>query len=327
MKKISRNRFLWIAFLVTLVSCNDEWTTELYTHYVSFKAPINSKGVTDVYVKYRDEGISTYQLPVIVSGTTTNSKELQVKVALDPDSLNTLNYERFQNRHDLYFTQLDNPLYDIPLFETTIPAGSRQGLLPVNFTFKGIDMFYKWILPLTIEDYPSAGYKAHPRKHYKKAMLRVIPFNDYSGIYQTTAMRIYFKGTNSNAMVINTRTSFVVDGNSIFFYAGTTDEDDKNRRIYKIIATFNSDGTLDMHAEDDRINFQLLTTPRYSVEEIMDDVLPYLKHRYITINLSYSYDDITSVPGTMIGYEAKGSMIMERKINTQIPDEDQAIEW
>ena len=59
----------------------------------------------------------------------------------------------------------------------------------------------------------------------------------------------------------------------------------------------------------------------------MDDLLPYLKHKYITIELSYSYDDVTSVPGTPISYEAKGTMIMERKINTQIPDEDQAIQW
>ncbi|HZH74005.1 MAG TPA: hypothetical protein VFD91_16030 [Mariniphaga sp.] len=59
----------------------------------------------------------------------------------------------------------------------------------------------------------------------------------------------------------------------------------------------------------------------------MDELLPYLMHRYITVNLSYSYDDITSVPNHPISYEVIGSMISERKINTQIPDEDQAIEW
>ncbi len=35
----------------------------------------------------------------------------------------------------------------------------------------------------------------------------------------------------------------------------------------------------------------------------------------------YIYTAIT------ISYTVRGSLIMERKINTQIPDEDQAIEW
>ena len=328
MKKFSIIGILFPFLIIFIVSCNDEWKDELYSHYVSFKAPINSKGVTDIYVKYMKDSLSTYQLPLIVSGTTTNSKNLNVKVALDIDSLNTLNYERFQNRKDLYFTPLDKLFYDIPSYAVTIPSGSRQALFPINFSFEKIDMFHKWVLPLTIvDDDPQANYNANPRKHYRKAMLRVIPFNDYSGTYQTTAMRIYFKGTNTNALVINNRTTSVVDENTIFFYAGATDEDDKNRNIYKIKARFNRDGTLNMYVEDERINFQLLQTPRYTIEENMDDLLPYLKHRYITINLSYLYDDITSVPGVSISYEVKGSMIMERKINIQIPDEDQAIEW
>ncbi len=327
MKKYAIKSLLLIL-TVFWISCNDEWTDELYTHYVSFRAPVNSKGVTDIYVKYRRDSVSTYQLPLIVSGTTSNPKDLKVEIALDTDSLNSLNYERFQKRSDLYFEALTKSFYTIPSPTVDIPAGSRQALLPINFTFEGIDMFHKWVLPLTIvDDDPAANYKAHPRKHYRKAMLRVIPFNDYSGLYQTTAMRIYFKGTNTNALVINNRSTYVVDENTIFFYAGATDEDDKNRYLYKVKAKFNADGTLDMYAEDERINFQLLSVPRYTIEENMDVVLPYLKHRYITINLSYIFDDITSVPGVPIGYEVRGTMIMERKINIHIPDEDQAIEW
>lgn len=326
MKKLL-NTILLVVIVASLASCNDEWKDELYAHYVSFKAPINSKGVTDIYVRYKKDDISTYQLPLIVSGTTTNPKDMNIKVALDPDTLRILNYERFQHREDLYFTQLESSYYDIPSDLVNIPAGSRQGLLPIDFDFKDIDMFHKWILPLTIVEESSANYVPHPRKNYKKAMLRVIPFNDYSGVYQSTAMLLYPKGTDVNALVVSTRPSFVVDANSIFFYAGSIDEESIYRKTYKIIATFNDDGTLTLKAENDKINFKVHGTPRYSVEEVMDDLLPYLKHRYITLNLAYSYDDITSVPGVSIGYEAKGTMIMERKINTQIPDEDQAIEW
>lgn len=326
MKKIL-NTILLVVIVASLASCNDEWKDELYAHYVSFKAPINSKGVTDIYVRYKKDSISTYQLPLIVSGTTTNPKDMNIKVALDPDTLRILNYERFQHREDLYFIQLESSYYNIPSYSVNIPADSRQGLLPIDFTFKDIDMFHKWLLPLTIVEEPSANYQVHPRKNYKKAMLRVIPFNDYSGVYQATAMKLYPKGSDINALVVSTRPSFVVNDKSIFFYAGTIDEESIYRKTYKIIATFKDDGELDLKAENDEINFEVIGTPRYTVEEEMDDLLPYLKHRYITLNLSYSYDDVTSVPGVSIGYEAKGSMTLERKINTQIPFEDQAIEW
>lgn len=318
---------LLVCIVVAISSCNDEWKDELYTHYVSFRAPINSQGVTDIYVRYHVDSASTFQLPLIVSGTTTNSQNLHVEVGLDLDSLKTLNYERFQNRNDLYFIPLSDSYYEIPSYNVTIPAGSRQGLLPINFTFENINMFYKWVLPLTIVDDPSADYQSHPRKNYRKAMLRVIPFNDYSGVYQTTAIRIYFAGTTTNALVINTRTTYVVDENTVFFYAGITDEDYVNKDVYKILMTFNDDGTLNIRAENENINFKLLSTPVYTIEESMDELLPYLMHRYITVNLSYSYDDITSVSNHPISYEVMGSMISERKINTQIPDEDQAIEW
>lgn len=60
----------------------------------------------------------------------------------------------------------------------------------------------------------------------------------------------------------------------------------------------------------------------------MDVSLPYLKHKTITIeNFKYEFDDVTSVPGTPISYTVEGTVNMERKINIQIPDEDQAIEW
>jgi hypothetical protein len=45
------------------------------------------------------------------------------------------------------------------------------------------------------------------------------------------------------------------------------------------------------------------------------------------MKMSYYYEDYTSVPGTRISFSASGTMITERKINTQIPDEDQAYEW
>lgn len=53
---------------------------------------------------------------------------------------------------------------------------------------------------------------------------------------------------------------------------------------------------------------------------------PYIKHKYVTLRFTYYFNDITSAT-VPIRYKVTGSLLMERKINTQIPDEDQAIEW
>lgn len=328
MKKTICNWLAMGAALVLCASCNDTWEDEQYEQYVSFKAPMDyTLGVTNIYVKYKPEGKVTYELPLIVSGSIMNEAERNVHIDIDHDTLDVVNMEHFSNRKDLYYRQLDSTFYELPKDVVDIPAGQCTALLDIDFKLSGLDLVDKWVLPLTILDDPSYNYQSHPRKNYKKAVLRVIPFNDYSGSYSASAMNVYFEGEDTNPMVENTRTTFVVDDKSIFFYAGVTEESLQERRVYKIIARFNDDKTLTLSAEDKRINLKTVGTPTYKVEEQMDATLPYLKHRYITMNMEYEYDDVTSVPGTTIGYKAKGTMTLERKINTQIPDEDQAIEW
>lgn len=318
-----------IATLICVCSCNNEWNDEQYEQYVSFKAPLNNKGVTQINVRYKSDGKVTYELPLIVSGSTTNMANLAVHISVDSDTLNTLNYERFQNRKDLYYKELKSQNFEIP--ETvTIPAGENVSVMNVDFTLKDLDLVDKWILPLTIVDNASYNYISNPRKNYQKAILRVIPFNDYSGIYSGTGLKIFLKGYENDAAIVRSEIpAYVVNDSTVFFYAGTVDEDRIDRRNYKILAKFDDRTKQVMFSSDNpEIEFQVNKVPVYSIEEVMDDVRPYLLHRYITLNnIDYNYTDYTSVPGATISYTIRGSLIMERKINTQIPDEDQAIEW
>ncbi len=318
-----------LAVLIWCSACNDEWKDEQYVHYVSFKAPLDDNGVTPIYVRYKPDGEVTYQLPLIVSGSTTNNSDLTVHVALDPDTLESLNYERFQSREDLYYRELESRYFTMP-DTVNIQAGENTSLLNIDFTLGGIDLVDKWVLPLTIVDDPSYGYVANPRKHYRKALLRVMPFNDYSGTYSGTALKTYLKGYESEAAIVESEIPvYVVDENTIFFYAGTVDEENTDRRSYKIYASLDDETKIvTLTAEDPNIEFKVNSTPMFSVEETMDATRPYLLHRYVTIsNIDYNYTDYTSVTGATIAYTVRGSMILERKINTQIPDEDQAIEW
>ena len=320
---------LTAAILTT--ACNDEWKDEQYQQYVSFKSPIPSggEGVTNIYVRYKPDGKVTYQLPVIISGSTQNQQEVDVHIALS-DTLETLNWERFSTRTDLYYQELESDKYD---FSKTvhIPAGSDVGLLDINFSLNGLDMANKWVLPLTVAD--DESYKRHPRKNYATALLRVIPFNDYSGSYSTSTMEVYIRNANGSTdnkpMVTNNRTAYVVDNNTIFFYAGLMSEDlsRDERELYKIYIRFNEDKSLSMWADnEEKIGFKLYGTPAYSVTETMDATRPYLKHRYVSFTIEYDFKDVTSRNQEVL-YKVKGTMLLERNLNTQIPDEDQQIKW
>ncbi|MFC5681974.1 DUF4973 domain-containing protein [Flavobacterium sp. MAHUQ-51] len=309
-------------------ACNDEWTDEQFQQLVSFKAPITSGGVSDIYIRYKGNDETSFKLPLIISGSRVNDKDRTVHVAVDPDTLDVLNYERFQNRQDFYYRNLDSKYFTFPS-EVAIKKGENTSLLDVKFTLKDIDMVDKWVLPLTILNDASYDYVANPRKHYRKALLRINPFNDYSGTYSGTALRTVMKGYENQTPIVKSEIkSYVVNENKIFFYAGSIDEERIDRRNYKIYATFNSNGGVTLSSDNPNIEFKINKDASYTLIEKMDEVRPYLMHKYLTINnIDYEYTDYTMVPSKSIKYRVSGSLILERRLNTQIPDEDQAIEW
>ena len=330
MKRIYSYTLGMMVALLCLSACNNEWEDEQYQHYISFKAPMNySQGTTEIYVRYKPEGKVRYILPLIMSGSTFTDNDLHVRVGLDADTLSFINKDHFYQRTDLYYKELDPSYYELESTDVTIPGGDCYGYLPIDFSLKGIDLVEKWVLPLRIQDDPAGSYFPHPRKNYSQAILRVMPFNDYSGSYSSTSMEVFMGTDRTNSVTMNTRTMSVVDDKAVFFYAGLTEEDltTSQRRKYKVIVRFNDDGTLTLSGEDPDIHFKQIGKASYTVSEKMDETQPYLKHRYVTLYLEYEYDDVTSVPGETLHFYSKGSMIMERKINTQIPDEDQAIQW
>lgn len=338
-----KNIYAYLLLLSTITfctACNNEWEDEQYEQYISFKAPIpaGGEGVTDIYVRYKENGKVTYRLPVIVSGSTSNGQDRDVHVAVDKDTLETLNKERFSiYRPELWYTALEEDKFEFP--ETVhIPANSFVELLDIDFKLKGIDMLEKWVLPLTIVDNPSYNYQSHPRKNYSKALLRIIPFNDYSGTYTSSDMKVYtyINGKpDKNARTTDKRTGYVVDDNTVFFYAGLISEDlnKEVRKKYKVIVRFNEDGTLHMTPDDpnNEMKFELVGTPIYSKTSVMDANRPYLKRQYVKIMFEYDFEDFTYGGSGMdvipIKYKVEGSMTLQRNINTQIPDEDQQIEW
>jgi hypothetical protein len=307
----------------TFFACNDEWKDEQYEKYVSFVR----SGFVNIYLNYNsNDGVVKYKIPVEVSGSILNDRNIQVTIGIDPDTLQAMNVSRYYNREDLFFRLLEPQYYTMNSMTTTIPAGSDVGYIDISFKIGNLDLVEKYVLPLVITE--TSEYIPSPKKWYRRSLMRIVPFNDYSGTYSATGGRIT-EGNNDMPTSVDMREMRVVDQNSVFFYAGLTEEEARNRALYKVKAIFNpsaespDEGTITLSAYEDAIGFT--STPAncyYTVETRMDDLQPYLQIKTITLFLKYSYDDISN-PNYKVRYNFDGSYVLERRRNTQIPDEDQ----
>jgi hypothetical protein len=346
-----KHLYFYLALLLTTLfsfsGCNDEWKDELYTRMVSLKAPINRDDVSAIYLRYKAEEESvTYKLPVIVSGSQTNDKDYNVRIDVDNDTLNFLNYDKFTARSDLYYKQLPQKFYELPSPVCHIPSGSDIALFDINFKLSGLDLVEKWVLPLTI--LPDPSYSLNAYKGRQKALLWIIPFNDYSGTYNAGSMYVYFGDNTTKYMTANSRETKVVDENTIFFYAGITEEMAENRGDFKVKCKFlNPDeiaeikdsktgeptglyvkrGKLILSAENLSLKFKVNGQPSYEIREELDIDRPHVIKRFFTLTMEYEYEDNVSSESMVFPYHCRGTLLMQRNISTLVPDEDQAIFW
>ncbi|MCS3011390.1 hypothetical protein NXX98_27075 [Bacteroides thetaiotaomicron] len=106
------------------------------------------------------------------------------------------------------------------------------------------------------------------------------------------------------------------------------DEDLINRDKYKVKFYFEPDGEklAKITSDNYKIKLKQLKETSYTIAEVPDVTRPYLLHRCVTFSVDYEFVDYTSA-NEEIPYYVTGVLTLERNINTQIPDEDQAIEW
>ncbi|WP_293789773.1 DUF4973 domain-containing protein [uncultured Pedobacter sp.] len=332
MKRIYQLIFM-VTTVICCVSCRDEWKEEQFVQMASFKSNPTAQGVTWCYIRYNAQGKLRFNLPVIISGSTPNVKDRTIHIGLDPDTLAKLNQEQYGHRQELYFKQLDKNYYTMPQ-SITAPTGVSTVTIPIDFTLGNLDQADKWVLPLQILSDPSYDYQANPNKYYRRTMLRITPFNDYSGEYGGTLYKIFLEG-DTEPLTLNTHRTFVVDDKTIFLYAGIRDIDYLDRKNYKVFIKFTNE-KIDLQKKkleiwsDNTVNNKFkvgATQSYYTRDEAMDPKLPYLKHVYTTLYLSYEFEDYTTVPGQRLKYKVEGTLSMQRDLNTLIPDEDQQIQW
>ena len=226
-----------------------------------------------------------------------------------------------------------------------MPAGECLTTLPIEFKLdETLDQADKWVLPIQILGDQSYDYQINPRKYYRRAMLRLLPFNDYSGTYDGSQFKITLEGQKDPFTVTNHK-AYVHDDNTVFVYMGLRDVDYIDRKCYKLYMEFTKEKITPLkyklrlwtdNGGTEGNNFKELNgkignveyeQPYYTVVEEYDAVKPYLKHIYITLYLAYTFEDYTLSPGNRLKYTVEGTLNMQRDLNTLIPDEDQQIQW
>jgi hypothetical protein len=341
MRHISIYKILLLGALFVVSGCNNEWEEELYTRMVSLKAPINRDDVSVIYLRYQPDNLQvTYKLPVIVSGSKNNDRDYSVHIDVDNDTLNLLNFGRYAARSDLYYKQLPEEFFELPSKTCRIPSGVDVAFFPIHFNFLGLDLVEKWVLPLTI--LPDPSYTLNTYKGRQKALLWIMPFNDYSGIYNAASMYVYFGDNTTKYMTASTREARVVDENTVFFYAGITEELAENRGDFKVKCEFLEPdevteveatglylkkGRLVLTAENPALEFEVIGEPTYEIKEELDIDRPHIIKRFFTLTMEYRYKDPVSSENMVFPYRCKGTMLMQRNVSTLVPDEDQAIFW
>ena len=340
------NLIVAFAALTFCFSCNNEWEDEQFAHYVGFKAPINSDGCTTVHVRYKTDGSTIkYQLPLVVSGSTVHTSDIEAIVELDADSLYTLNMKNIgERRKDIWYQDLsdntneyigkDRIVTDFPA-KVKIPAGESVALLEIEMDLEDLDQSWRWVLPLKVAE-GKPGYTANTRKHYNNAMLHIVPFNDVSGSYSASTMLGWASDGNGNyptdtSPYVTTEKTFYATGadaegnQTAFFYAGNIDHTYKQRDEYRVDVTFQkTGGAMILTAPNPNLEFSC-ESANFSRSDVADPLKPYLVRKTTIIQAVYYMKDSTG--GVPVYYKYDGSMTMQRTINTQIPDEDQAIQW
>ena len=158
-------------------SCNDEWKDELYVEMVSLKAPLGSQGVHDIYVRYQSDGSGSFLLPVIVSGSRENARNIDVKISVDNDTLDFVKECVDKNVTDIDVSYYEDDLNTITkdVQSKLLDEVNRKSLIAViAYAYMQDENYEEWF-----ENYFKRvdTYDADQKKNYLNMRNDLISFN------------------------------------------------------------------------------------------------------------------------------------------------------
>lgn len=222
-------------------ACNNKLPDEMFVKHVL----INQNGFHEYELNYVNTSIKDTVITVAVNGSSKLDRDVRISLAINPDTLDGYNWEKYRNDKSLYYEMLPEDCYSFEGSDIVIHAGTEYSNVPIRFYLDKIDKEKKFILPISIVS--TSEYSIGDPK-YSTILMNVILSNAYSGSYSLSGT-IREVATGDFIDVRMTRTLRVVDPTTVSFYAGNTAENVSNRENYRIDMTVNQDSTLTFKAE------------------------------------------------------------------------------
>lgn len=298
--------FICVSALVLMVnfSCNDELNDELFDKYVYF----TKNGWQDYNVDVTETGIVEVPISIAVSGTSVNDRDVNVLLAVDADTLNGYNFDKYKYQTDLYYSEFPANCYAFENENVTILPGSEYVKAKVTIDMNKIeDIYADYVLPLAVKEV-SAYTIAKPKN--SKLLMRLLFRNNFSGTYSGDG-KVVDVTNESKELRVGNKILYAMAANKCYFFAGHKDRNSTDRADYVVTITANPAGDVKLEATNPALNF---TQERAEIEWTRKPHSTDPRFEIVTteLNVQYTYKDLASEDNTIMRY--KGSMVMSRNV-------------
>ncbi|MDD3036983.1 DUF4973 domain-containing protein [Bacteroides sp.] len=230
-----------LLMVCAVTSCDNNIPDEQFAKKVS----LTKNGMQKYNIDFTDEGILDLNIPVLVSGTSKNDQNIEVTIALDPDTLANYNFERYRNNQALYYQLPSENMYHFPKGATvTIPAGVDYSIIPLTIDLRNFDLYNNYILPLQINKV--SAYEI-AWSSYSKLLINLNISNFISGSY-TVSGNVWEASMPDQKLAVSSSSLFTLGANKCYLYMGDIAEDNINRALYTMTIE------VDKAAYEDRVD-------------------------------------------------------------------------
>lgn len=293
---------LLIAMMLGVSSC-DELEDELFKK----NSYIVHNGWQDYSLEVADDNTTILPIYFGVNGTSGNDKDIRLTMEIDPDTLQSYNWEKYKNQTDLYYKMLPEGTYTFDADSWTIPQGELNAAAYIKIDLNKIkevgSLYDDYVLPLRISS--STGELPGLNK-YTKVLAHIGFKNDYSGIYSGKGT-VTQQGTTYTTEITSTPL-YAINNNTCYMFVGEkTRSNTPDYLNYVVEIERDEFGDITLTSNVDGLKFK-----PYSAKLIRKYMYNYTDQRYYTevttIELAYEYQDATQDELLMMSFEGTFSM-------------------
>lgn len=238
---MKRTTLFLLAAIAFFTACeSNKLDDELFVKHVL----INQNGFREYDLNYLDASVRDTIITVAVNGSSTLDRDIEVDLAINPDTLEGYNWEKYRNDRSLYHELLPEDCYSFVGENIVIKAGTEYTDIPIRFNLDKINKEKNYVLPISIV---STSEYSVATPNYSTVLMHIVLSNAYSGTYSLSGT-VKEIATGDFIDVRMSRTLRIVDPKTVSLYAGNTSERVTNREKYRINMTVNADSTLSFTA-------------------------------------------------------------------------------